>query len=56
MGIKIQAGGAGLASSNEAKERRRFNRVLIESTCSSMEFGEAVLHFLELTGLSSGTR
>ncbi|MCD6538920.1 hypothetical protein J7L18_10010 [Candidatus Bathyarchaeota archaeon] len=43
-------GGTGLASSDEAEERRKFNRILIESICSSMEFGEAVLHFLELTG------
>ncbi|RJS84837.1 hypothetical protein CW706_02950 [Candidatus Bathyarchaeota archaeon] len=43
-------GEEGLASFDEDEKRRRFNRILIESICSSMEFGEAVLRFLELTG------
>ncbi|RLI12327.1 hypothetical protein DRO35_03365 [Candidatus Bathyarchaeota archaeon] len=43
-------GEEGLASFDEAEKRRRFNRILIESIYSSMEFGEVVLRFLELRG------
>jgi len=39
---------AGPNTSEESKKKRRFNKFLVEAIINSMDFGEVVLHFIEL--------
>lgn len=45
---KPRNGGGGRLVSSDEDEKRRFNEFLVEAICESMDFGEVVLHFLEL--------
>ena len=40
---------AGSKRSETSKKRREFNEILVNAIIKSMEFGEVVLRFLELT-------